>query len=336
MKTATRRRIAGLAAAAAMATAAAFGTQACKQTGAKAETAEERAAAPGFNADSAYQYCARQCSFGPRTMNSEAHDSCGRWIAATFQRLGCKVTEQKATLRGYDGTELRATNIMASYAPGAKRRILILAHWDTRPWADNDPDKANHGKPIDGADDGASGVAVMMEVARLLSESEAPAVGVDFLCTDAEDWGAPQWEENHQQGDDWALGAQHFAANIPEGFAPEYGILLDMVGGKGAKFHREALSMHYAGGIVAKVWQAARDAGYGQYFPQADGAAVTDDHLPLNRAGIPTIDIIPFHPDCPQGSFGPVWHTLQDNMANIDKATLKAVGQTVVQTIYSE
>ena len=291
---------------------------------------------PDFNADSAYIYLQEQCDFGPRTMNSVAHDKCEKWIIQKFEQYGCKVTTQKATLNGYDGTPLRSTNIMASYNPKATTRIMFCAHWDCRPWADNDPDSTNWHKPIIAANDAASGVGVMIELARILKGSGLE-LGVDFICFDAEDYGTPQWFEGEDPGDTWALGSQYFANNLPVGYAPRYGILLDMVGGVGAKFYREGMSMQYAPAIVKKVWNAARQVGYGSYFPKADGGMITDDHIPVNQtANIPCIDVIPYYPDCAQSSFGPTWHTIADNMDNIDKNTLKAVGQTMVQVLFTE
>lgn len=291
---------------------------------------------PDFNADSAYIYLQEQCDFGPRTMNSTAHDKCEKWIIQKFEEYGCKVTTQKATLNGYDGTPLRSTNIIASYNPKATTRIMFCAHWDCRPWADNDPDSTNWHKPIVAANDAASGVGVMIELARILKGSGLE-LGVDFICFDAEDYGTPQWFEGEDPGDTWALGAQYFANNLPEGYAPRYGILLDMVGGVGAKFYREGMSMQYAPAIVKKVWNAARQVGYGSYFPKDDGGMITDDHIPVNQtANIPCIDVIPYYPDCAQSSFGPTWHTIADNMDNIDKNTLKAVGQTMVQVLFTE
>ncbi len=306
------------------------------------ETEEEEKASPvgpDFNADSAYAFTQAQCDFGPRDMNSKGHEECGAWIVAKFKGYGCKVTTQKADLKGYDGTTLKSTNIMAQYNPRATTRILLCAHWDSRPWADNDPDSANWHKPILAANDAASGVAVMLEIARLLQKNALPSgFGVDFVCFDAEDWGTPQWEANQDaSGDFWALGAQHFAANLPQGYEARYGILLDMVGGMNAKFYKEGISNQYAPEIVKKVWRAARQAGFGSYFPRQEGGMITDDHIPLNqKAGIPTIDIIPYYPDCQQSSFGPTWHTLADNMDNIDRNTLKAVGQTVIQVLFTE
>ena len=293
---------------------------------------------PAFIADSAYKFCEQQCEFGPRIMNSEAHERCAQWIADKFRQYGMDVTLQQASLKGYDGTLLKRTNIIAAYKPQQKERILLCAHWDSRPWADNDPDEANHRQPVMAANDGASGVAVMLETARLLA-TDTLGIGVDFICFDAEDWGTPQWAESQQgDADTWALGAQYWASNLHrEGYTARYGILLDMVGGQGTRFFQEGVSMTYAPDVVKRVWNAAETIGYGSFFPKSEGGMITDDHLPVNeRAKIPCIDIIPYYPDCQASSFGPTWHTVSDDMQHIDKGTLQAVGQTIIQVLFSE
>ena len=305
---------------------------------------EEPVVSIQFDADSAYAFCATQCDFGPRVMNSEAHERCSAWIQQKFQQYGYQVEMQKADLKGYDGTILKSTNIIAK-APSLKERaggeaILICAHWDSRPWADNDPDSTNWRKPVMAANDGASGVAVMLELARLIQQNDSLNITVDFICFDAEDWGIPQWDETGNGADSWALGSQYWAKTLtanPSTQNYSYAILLDMVGGQGAKFYQESYSLQKASAIVEKVWRAANVAGYGSFFPMKEGVGVTDDHLPVNDvANIPCIDIINYYPDCPQGSFGPTWHTIYDDMQHIDKNTLQAVGQTLVQLIYNE
>ena len=164
---------------------------------------------PTFNADSAYAFCAKQCSFGPRLMNTEAHDKCGEWIMKQFVGYGMKVETQDAELKAWDGTMLRSRNIWARFRPELTTRILLCAHWDSRPWADNDPDSTNWRKPVMGANDGASGVAVMLELARVISSDSTLNIGVDFVCFDAEDYGVPQWSSAPDSQDSWALGAQY-------------------------------------------------------------------------------------------------------------------------------
>lgn len=277
--------------------------------------------AAAFDADSAYAYVKRQVDFGPRVPNTAAHAAAGQWIASELRRHGAKVSELPANLRAFDGTMLHTKNILGSYNPDAKERILLVAHWDSRPWADEDPDKSNRSKPCPGANDGASGVGVLLEIARQLGK-EAPQKGVDILFVDAEDWGTSEQE------DSWALGAAHFVANLPEGFVrPQAGVLLDMVGGKDAVFRREQFSQYYAPQLVSDLWTTASAVGYGDRFSNDRGGAITDDHLQFIRAGIPMIDIIEFHPD---SGFNPRWHTLADDMEGIDSKTLGAVGTTVV------
>ena len=301
------------------------------------ESASLQPVGPVFCADSAYLYCQAQCDFGPRTMNSKAHDDCEKWIISKFESFGMQVTPQKAVLKGYDGTSLNSTNIIASYRPDLTDRVLLCAHWDSRPWADNDPDEANWKTPVMAANDGASGVAVMLEIARLLSK-DTLQLGVDFICFDAEDWGVPQWNEDNFDSDSWALGAQYWSTNLhKKGYRARFGILLDMVGGQGAQFYKEAMSVQYANHIVEKVWRAAQVVGYGSMFPSQQGTGVTDDHISVNtKAKIPTLDIIPYYPNCEQSSFGPTWHTVNDDMEHIDKNTLQAVGQTLIQVLFSE
>ena len=227
-----------------------------------------------FNADSAYAHIEAQCAFGPRVPNTEAHERCGQYIVSRFKALGLAVTEQKMELKAYNGATLKCMNIFASTDTTAKRRILVSAHWDSRPWADNDPDENNHKTPVLAANDGASGVAVMLELARALMEDK-PSVGVDFVCFDAEDYGVAQWDESNYPGDmsnSWCLGSQYFAANLPfADYRPAYAVNLDMVGGKGALFYQEGFSARLAPGVVAKVWAAAEEAGYGSMFPKQPG-----------------------------------------------------------------
>lgn len=314
----------------------------CKSNKAVEVIDEPIAVGPTFSADSAYVYCKQQCDFGPRTMNSDAHDRCRDWIAKEFERHGCTVELQQADLKGYDGTMLRSTNIIAHSADStAKERILLCAHYDSRPWADNDPDENNHHTPVTAANDGASGIAVMLEVARLLQAADSAHVAVDFVCFDAEDYGTPQWYEGDSQVEDpWALGSQYWAqqiANNQSSTTPSWGILLDMVGGEGSRFYYEGMSLQYAKEQVQHVWSCAAQAGYGSFFVCSKGGDITDDHVPVNKvAGIPCIDIIPYFPDCQQSSFGPTWHTVSDTMDHISKETLQAVGQTIIQVLYSE
>lgn len=284
-----------------------------------------------FDADSAYAYVKAQVGFGPRVPGSSAHDECGRWLESELGRHGADtVITQIATVSDRRGGTMPVRNIMGRYNAGASKRVLLLAHWDTRPWADSDPDVSNRGKPIDGANDGASGVGVLLEIARQMGQ-RLPSVGVDILFVDAEDSGS------HNDDDSWALGTQHWVSAMPYGAAdlPVYGILLDMVGGQDARFPCEYYSQRMAPAVLARVWATARAIGLADRFPDEYGGGVTDDHVHVNRAGIPCIDII----ECANpatGSFNPTWHTLDDNMEAIDVSTLGAVGATVATVIYNE
>ena len=287
--------------------------------------------APIFDSDSAYAYVKRQVDFGPRVPGSQGHKACEQWLAETLQSLGADtVIEQRTTVTAYNGDRLPINNIMGRFNTATSNRVLLVAHYDTRPWADNDPDASNRSKPILGANDGASGVGVLLEIARLAGINPPVGTGIDILFIDAEDYGSEGGAE-----DSWCLGTQHWTANMPYTLSttPRYGILLDMVGGHGARFHREPVSQHFAPAIVDMVWAEGAKAGYADRFINEAGAAVVDDHLFLNRAGIPTIDIIEAV-STTTGTFPAHWHTLDDNMDAIDAATLKAVGQTVVNTIY--
>lgn len=288
---------------------------------------------PTFNADSAYQYIQEQVDFGPREPNSKAHDACGKYLIKSLEDFGAAVTVQMVDLIGFDGTILKASNIIGSYNTAKTTRILLLAHWDTRPWSDHDTNPANKNKPLDGANDGASGVGVLMEIARQLNQ-QLPEVGIDILFTDMEDYGEPQWYPAEHKAESWCLGAQYWARNphVP-GYRARYGILLDMVGAPNATFPKEAYSMNYASHVVEKVWNEAKSNGFGNYFINKQAGAITDDHVPINQIlGIPTIDIIYFD----DNGFGAYWHTQDDTMEHIDKSTLHAVGQTLLGVIYKE
>lgn len=295
---------------------------------------------PAFDADSAFHYVEAQTLFGPRVPNSIAHESCKDYLASYLRKTGAKVIEQAANLKAYDGTILKATNIIASFQPENKNRILLCAHWDSRPWADNDPDEKNWHTPIMGANDGASGVGVLMEIARQIglesSKKNEPKVGIDIILFDAEDCGTPKFHQGKDNEESWCLGTQYWAQNLHTlGYNPQFGILLDMVGGKAPNFVYEYISYKYASQVLQMVWEKAASLGYNTYFKQENGGAITDDHLYINKmTNIPCIDIIDLDPSSQTG-FVPAWHTLDDTMKNIDKTTLKAVGETLLNVIYA-
>lgn len=290
---------------------------------------------PDFQADSAYLFIEKQVQFGPRVPNTEAHKACSGYLADELKRFGADVKVQEMNLAAYDKTLLETKNIIGTYNPDSKKRILLFAHWDSRPFADHDPDKNNHQKPVLAADDGGSGVGVLLEIARQLGMKN-PGIGVDIIFFDAEDYGIPEFYTGPYQENSWCLGSQFWAKNphVP-GYKADFGILLDMVGGKNAVFFKEHTSMRYAPAIVDKVWTTARNLGYGKYFINAKGGAITDDHeYVIKGRNIPSIDIINYDPESENG-FASHWHTVNDDMDNIDKETLKAVGQTVLDVVYN-
>ncbi|NDV46835.1 glutamine cyclotransferase [Paludibacter sp. 221] len=291
---------------------------------------------PVFSSDSAYHYIQRQVDFGPRVPNTKEHVACAEYLSAKLKEFGAEVTEQRADLTAFDGTTLKAVNIIGSFRPENKKRILLFAHWDSRPWADHDPNAANRKKPVLGANDGASGVGVLLEIARQINKQQ-PNAGVDIIFFDAEDYGAPEHLANANTANSWCLGSQYWARNPhTSNYRARYGILLDMVGAPNATFYREQISGYYANDIVDKVWKQAKNLGFNQYFINQNGGGVTDDHLYINQIiGIPSIDIIQQDRESPHG-FGHYWHTINDTMEHIDKNTLQAVGTTLLYIIYNE
>lgn len=307
----------------------------------KPAKAENIANIPVFNADSAYQFVEDQTLFGPRVPNTEAHRACRRYIVSNLQKTGAKITEQSANLEAFDGTILKATNIIASFQPEKSNRIILCAHWDSRPFADNDQNEKNWRTPILGANDGASGVGVLMEIARQLGSEAAkgkfPKYGIDIIMFDAEDYGTPEFFKGAQNEDSWCLGTQYWAKNPHKpGYKAKYGILLDMVGGKTPNFQWDYYSIKYAPQVLQSVWEKAAKLGYNSYFSATQGGSITDDHVYINElANIPCIDIIDYNPDNGTG-FVPYWHTLDDTMKNIDRTTLKMVGEILLNTVYAE
>lgn len=291
-------------------------------------------AVPKFERDSAFSFVAKQVEFGPRVPNTDAHKRCKDWLVGKFTGYGMKVTEQPFTATAYTGKKLNGVNIIAQYKPEAAKRICLAAHWDSRHIADSPLSTDRQKEPILGADDGGSGVAVLLEIARALQANPAE-VGVDFVLFDAEDHGDDN--DDTPNPNSWCLGSQHWSRNlVPAGYKPKYGILLDMVGAKGARFTKEGVSMNFAPDVMNKVWKMAQNLGYTNYFVEDKSGPVTDDHYFVNTiARIPMIDIIGKSGDTQTG-FGAHWHTHKDDLSVIDVRALRAVGQTVLEVIYHE
>lgn len=287
---------------------------------------------PRFESDSAFVNIERQLAFGPRVPNTEAHDQCRQWLVQQFQAYGADVIEQGFTAKAYTGEDLKGTNIVAQYNPSHKKRIILAAHWDSRHISDADADEGNHKKGVPAADDGGSGVAVLLEIARNLGTNPID-MGIDIILFDAEDYG----ESEADNLTSWCLGSQHWARNPHrQGYKARYGILLDMVGSKNARFTKEEISRRYASNVVEKFWRLAKNMGFANYFVNQESRAITDDHYFVNTiAAIPMIDIINRSTTTTSG-FGHYWHTQQDNIDIIDKRTLRAVGQTLTAAMYNE
>lgn len=303
----------------------------------KSTSLESMIKAPDFNEDGAYSFVQKQVDFGPRVPNTEAHKQASAWLQETFESFGAKVYMQEFEDYVYDGTKVELVNIIASFNPDQKKRILLAAHWDTRPFADQDANDKS--APLDGANDGGSGVGVLLEVARVIgTDPDGPEVGVDIILFDGEDWGDAGGNVPTPAGKDswWCLGSQHWSKNkhIPN-YSAYYGILLDMVGAPQATFYHDNVSKNNAARVLDKVWNRAHLLGYDEYFIAKMGfQGITDDHIYVNQyARIPMINIIDHRPP---NSFTPVWHTTGDNMDGIDKNTLKAVGDVVLSMLYNE
>ncbi|MBR9991362.1 MAG: M28 family peptidase [Gemmatimonadetes bacterium] len=287
-----------------------------RQTPAYSVAAIDTAHVPPFSGQNAHALLRRQVDFGPRVAGMAGHAAQLGWMTRHMRDRADTVIVQEFTHSASNGRTLRMSNVFARFNVNARDRILLLAHWDTRPTADMDRERPN--EPILGANDGASGTAVLMELASVLS-SHSPPIGVDILLVDGEDYGPGE--------PDMYLGAKHFAANQPPDFRPLYGILLDMVGDRDPRFPIETNSYEYAPEVVDRVWSVAEQIGLGAMFPRTDGGRITDDHVPLNKAGIRTINIIDFDYEH--------WHTHGDIVENTSPVGLEAVGRVVTALIYN-
>lgn len=311
----------------------------CNNTGSKKSSGKEdktlpELQTPEFNADSAYHYIQKQVDFGPRVPNTPEHAETAKWLTMKMKSMGADVIVQEGKVTAFDNSVLNIKNIIAQFQPEKNNRILLFAHWDTRPFADYDPDPTKRNHPIDGANDGASGVGVLMEIARHLKGNPTHP-GIDIIFFDAEDYGTPDHLNVEYQPDTWCLGSQYWGKNPHiKNYYAQYGILLDMVGAKGARFYQERASLRFAPDLVNHIWDTAASIGYGSYFIFQQGGYITDDHIYVNKhTGIPAVNIIQYDPST-STSFGSYWHTHNDTMENIDRNTLKAVGQTVLEVIY--
>lgn len=293
---------------------------------------EQNNKGPAFDAESAYNYIQNQVNFGTREPNSDGHRETRAYLIAELRRFAGSnaVFAQDFQVEGYAGETLQLSNIIAAFNPQSTTRILLAAHWDTRPRADEDSNPQRVNEPIMGADDGGSGVGVLLELARMMSVN-MPPIGVDILFFDGEDYGTSG------DLDRYFLGARHWSQNPPvPGYAPRFSILLDLVGAQGAIFPKEGFSRRYAGPLVDAIWSIAAEKGYEDYFVDINGPPVADDHMIVNQvAGIPMVDIIHYRTSGQDIQFPDHWHTHSDNMDIISLETLQAVGDVVTEIIYN-
>ncbi len=295
---------------------------------------------PAFSGDTAYLFVKHQVSLGSRVPGTKAHQLCMLFLVNSLKNCGAEVEIQQGTKLNYAGEEQTIYNIIGRFGDiHQKNRLLLCAHYDSRPWCDEEENYEDRFTALPGANDGASGVGVLLEVARQLSRRDSlPQRAVDIVFFDCEDMGTPSFYTGAEREDTWCLGAQLFAERMV-GFGLhkdyQYGVLLDMVGAPDAVFPKEYFSLQYAGNYVEKVWRTADKLGYGRYFKQEHSYPITDDHYYLNAmAGIPCIDII--HYDMRQETGFPYWwHTRQDDMQHIDPATLQAVGEVILSLVDS-
>lgn len=276
----------------------------------------------GFDGEKAHDYLVRQTSFGPRAPGLPGHERCLQFLRAELGKSADRVDVQEFYFTLPSGKRLTLTNVIASFNIRASHRVALSAHWDTRLWADKDPEEKNRKKPIIGANDGASGVAVLLEIARQL-KANPPTSGVDLLLFDGEDLGTSGRPES------FSVGSRHFVRNKPAGFTPQFCINIDMIGDRNLTIYREQNSERLAPDIQNLVFSTARQLNVTQFI-DAQGAEITDDHLPLNEVGIPTVNLIDF--DYPDESNG-YWHTMADTPDKCSAESLSAVGRVLMAII---
>lgn len=283
---------------------------------------------PIFNSDNAFNYIKEQLKYGPRVPNSLAQKNCSNYLANELNKYADKTELQNFSLN-VSGTKLDLVNIIGRFNPDSKKRILLCAHWDSRPWADMEKDESKHKMPIPGANDGASGVGILLDIARILKENKIN-YGVDIVFFDGEDYGDKEAIENY------CLGAKYFSNSVQNSNLYAFGILLDMVGDPKAVFKQETNSINSASEITSQLWDIATKLN-ATCFKNSQGGEIIDDHLPLNQIGIKTVDIIDagLIGHDPNDKARQYWHTLDDNIDKISKETLQQVGNVLVKLIYS-
>ena len=282
---------------------------------------------PIFDADNAFAMIKEQTDFGPRNPNSEGHKNTLAFLSSKLGEYADEVSLQNFEYPGYDGEKLKLTNIIGKFNPEKENRILLCAHWDTRPWADEETEPSLRNIPISGANDGASGVAVLLEIARIISENKL-LHGVDIIFFDGEDYGKADDLLN------FCLGSKYFSAAIKPDNRPNFAILLDLVGDKNAQFKKELYSIQYAPDIAELVWTTAKKVNANKFINSV-GNPIYDDHVPLNSSGIKSINIVDVDYVGHNNTNRNFWHTHEDTIDKIGIETLQQVGNVLTKLLYS-
>jgi len=272
---------------------------------------------PEFSGEKAFKYLEKQCSFGPRNPNSDGHLLCKNYLINFLEENGAEVKTQEFSEKVRDEI-YNLTNIIATYYPQRRTRILIGAHWDTRPWADKDSIEANQNLPISGANDGASGVAVLLHLAEILNKYEPPVYGIDLLFFDGEDAGTPG------SNDEWCLGSKYFVENY-QGREPDFVVIIDMIGDSDLNIKIERYSYQNSPELVEQIWKIARTQNISNFNTKISGF-IYDDHYPFLEKGLNAIDIIDLD--------YPYWHTLQDTPDKCSPQSLQIIGDVLTEFIY--
>ena len=297
-----------------MALAALLAAAACKGGSGEAQQ---------FDGNQAHAWVEHMVAAGPRVPNTPAHRAIGDWLLAELRRRADTVVVQEWVHVDKHGDSLHLRNFLARFRPQDQSRVLYVSHWDSRPRSDQDPDESKRSQPTPGANDGGSSTAMLLGVADELKK-QPPALGVDLLFTDGEDWGVFESDDDP----DVLIGARYFAAHLPQGYQPLFAVVWDMVGDQTQEFAQESYSVQNAPEVVERVWEAARAEGLGRVFRNRPLGAMTDEHLVLQRAGLRTIDVI----DCCSDAY-PYWHTTQDTPDKVSPQALANAGRVALRLV---
>lgn len=297
-----------------------------------------RGAKTSFSGDSALAYARAQVAFGPRVPGTNAHREAGDWIVSHMRARADTVEEQTWVHVTQDGHRLAMRNIMARIRPSMRERVLYVAHWDTRPMAESDRNLGARSRPISGANDGASGVGLLIALADALKKTP-PTVGVDLLFVDGEDYGAFEDASDTTKNKDVLIGSQYFARTMPSTYRPIYGVVWDMIGDAGLQIFQEGHSVSAAPEVVARVWGVAKELGYEKHFIAEVRPGITDDHVPFIRKGLRVINVIDIDycadggTNCSGDASRNLHHTQGDTIERLSAKSLQIVGDVALTLV---